>query len=160
MVTNRELDSTTTITTYYSTIVYPHHPRRLDSHDCSYTGIEYWDHRYPPKTAPNHETNDHRNQAWIAGPVLGSLAGAALLLTTAILLSRRRRKANGRHDGGNDAADKPQLHSDCIPTPLPTELDDSETRPPVELPETRVTGGHHELPDLRNPLSADVAGQA
>ncbi|KAK7962274.1 uncharacterized protein PG986_003099 [Apiospora aurea] len=181
MVANRELDSTTTMTTYYSTIVVgtnsstsseatqssglssssiPTTPVVLTRTTVLTLGSSTGTTSSPSTTAPNNETNGHRNQAWTAGPVLGSLAGAALILTTAILLSRRRRKANGQHDWGSDAADKPQLHSDCIPKPLPTELDDSEMRPPIELPETRVTGGLHELPDLRNPLSADVAGQA
>ncbi|KAK8016423.1 hypothetical protein PG993_014612 [Apiospora rasikravindrae] len=106
-VANRGLDSTTTITTYYSTIIVD--TKSSTTSEATQTGVSRSSIsttpvvltrttvlilessagtiNSPPTTAPSHEVDGHRNQAWIAGPVLGSLAGAALILTTAIFLS-------------------------------------------------------------------------
>ncbi|KAK8064832.1 hypothetical protein PG994_007470 [Apiospora phragmitis] len=91
----------------------------------------------------------NQSRAWIAAPVIGSL----VILMTVMLLLRRRKKL---HDWGNDDMDKPQLHSDCITRPLPYELENTEKRTHVELPETpyfvNTAGGRHELPDPGYPI--------
>ncbi|KAK8122418.1 hypothetical protein PG984_011088 [Apiospora sp. TS-2023a] len=95
----------------------------------------------------------NQSKAWIAAPVIGSLAGIALVVATVLLLFRRRKKSR---DWGNDVLDKPQLHSDCIPRALPYELENNEKRTPVELPNTphlfKAADGLHEPPDPRYPV--------
>ncbi|KAK8016422.1 hypothetical protein PG993_014611 [Apiospora rasikravindrae] len=95
-----------------------------------------------------------RSQAWIAGPVLGSLAGAAIILVTVIFLFRRRKKLRIR--GDDEPGDKSQLHSDCIPKP---ELENSEKKAPIELPGTDTAEAAtqpHELPDIQNPAELEA----
>ncbi|KAK8072489.1 hypothetical protein PG996_005837 [Apiospora saccharicola] len=118
-----------------------------------------------PATAPTaipEEQEGGHSQAWIAGTVIGSLAGMAFIIATLIFLLQQRRKATRARAWANEAMDKPQLHSDCLPRPLPNELENSESRPPVELPEplavdSAAEGGPHELPDPRNPRDPDLA---
>lgn len=68
-------------------------------------------------------------RTWIAGPIVGSIAGVAILALLAYLVYRRR-SARG-HTAAVDYTDKPQLHSDCVQKSHPSELD---------------TGMMHELP--------------
>ncbi|KAK8122419.1 glycoprotein X [Apiospora sp. TS-2023a] len=99
-----------------------------------------------------------QSQAWISGPIIGSVVGVALIMaaTTLLLRKRRKLKTTDSQDRGNDPEDKPQLHSDCIPKP---ELDNSEKNAPVELPETNLAGtagGPYELPDSHNPVELEA----
>ncbi|KAK7914745.1 hypothetical protein PG985_012448 [Apiospora marii] len=107
-----------------------------------------------PTSAPD-SGGAHQSQAWISGPVVGSVAGVALILAVVIILIRRKRKARKSQPWG-DTGDKPQLHSDCIPKP---ELESSEKKAPVESPVPNVAGtagGPHELPDTRHPVELEV----
>ncbi|KAH8897651.1 hypothetical protein GQ53DRAFT_884363 [Thozetella sp. PMI_491] len=69
-----------------------------------------------------------RSNAWIAGPIVGSILGLGfVLLIWAICVTRS--KSHKRHLGaelegeGWNTGDKPQLHSDDIKLPPPSELD-------------------------------------
>ncbi|KAK8074777.1 hypothetical protein PG997_009440 [Apiospora hydei] len=96
----------------------------------------------------------NRSQAWVSGPVIGSVAGVALIVAMAIFLLRRGKKARAR--ANDEHGDKPQLHSDCVPKP---ELENSEKKAPVELPETDTVGATnelHELPGIRNPAELEA----
>ncbi|KAI0140229.1 hypothetical protein BJ166DRAFT_113068 [Pestalotiopsis sp. NC0098] len=68
-------------------------------------------------------------RTWIAGPIVGSIVGVALLAFIMFLFYRRRNSR--RHRTTDDYIDKPQLHSELLKSPQPSELD---------------TGMRHELP--------------
>ncbi|KAF3025933.1 hypothetical protein E8E14_014940 [Neopestalotiopsis sp. 37M] len=75
-----------------------------------------------PTTEPTTSANPGSgSQAWMAGPVVGSISGVAIV-AVGIFLWHRRRTARRKPQSG-DVTDKPQLHSDCVPRPPPDELD-------------------------------------
>lgn len=78
-----------------------------------------------PSAEPTINTNaNSENKAWIAGPIAGSISGAAVLVLVALLLFyRRRRRHTTRKPPSDGYTDKPQLHSDCVPRAPPDELD-------------------------------------
>ncbi|ETS79704.1 hypothetical protein PFICI_09557 [Pestalotiopsis fici W106-1] len=71
-----------------------------------------------PTTSAEHDSS---SKAWMAGPIVGSVSGIAIIALIIFLLYRRRTAKRTPHS--DDFADKPQLHSDCVPRPLPEELD-------------------------------------
>ncbi|KAK9782947.1 putative Mid2 domain-containing protein [Seiridium cardinale] len=80
-----------------------------------------------PTPSPRAE---QKNVTWVAGPVVGSLAGCAVLVLTVFLTYRyRRRKIKSQPD---ESTDKPQNHFDQTAWPLPQELDAAQKR--HELP--------------------------
>ncbi|KAK9414506.1 putative Mid2 domain-containing protein [Seiridium unicorne] len=80
-----------------------------------------------PTPSPRAEK---KNVAWVAGPVVGSLAGCAVLVLAVFLTYRyRRQKIKSQPD---ESTDKPQNHFDQTAWPLPQELDAAQRR--HELP--------------------------
>ena len=64
--------------------------------------------------------NPSESHTWIAGPIVGSVAGLALILGGLFYFWLRQRKAKGmgiEPDGPDPTFGKPQLHSDCISKP-------------------------------------------
>ena len=76
----------------------------------------------PTSTTPTPAT-EGRSKAWIAGPVVGSVAGAALIASAGVFFWRRKRAQRGQK------LEVAQLHSESISY----ELENSERRKPVEL---------------------------
>lgn len=78
--------------------------------------------------------------------MVGSVVGVALLALIIILFYRRRRTRG--HRTTHDYTDKPQLHSDLLKSPQPSELD---------------TGIRHELPgsefEHKNLLMTQLPGE-
>ncbi|KAF7536429.1 hypothetical protein G7054_g4578 [Neopestalotiopsis clavispora] len=75
-----------------------------------------------PTAEPTESANPGSgSKAWMAGPVVGSIAGVLVLAIGAFLWYRRRMAR--RKPISEEHMDKPQLHSDCVPRPLPDELD-------------------------------------
>lgn len=85
-------------------------------------------------TAPAPTTTtkmNQRSQAWIAGPVVGGLAGVIIFLLVAWFLFRMRRTKQGRHEVHGESTKKSELEVKA----LPQELDgQGQNRQPVELP--------------------------
>ncbi|KAI1741710.1 hypothetical protein F4680DRAFT_414811 [Xylaria scruposa] len=80
------------------------------------------------------ETNStQRNRAWVAGPVVGGVAGILILIVVAWVVLRAKRNRNGKkhHELHGESAIKSELEVKL----QPQELDGQEQRrQPVELP--------------------------
>ncbi|KAK0642039.1 hypothetical protein B0T16DRAFT_496624 [Cercophora newfieldiana] len=68
------------------------------------------------------------NMAWVAGPVVGCVAGITMIALGSLfwMRRRRRRREEEKARGGppEDPLGKAQLHSDCVPRPMtPREMD-------------------------------------
>lgn len=88
--------------------------------------------------AEGDDVGSSGNNAWVAGAVLGPVAGLALVAILAVLFYRRRQKRLSNDSSSNNELDpKPQLHSDCI----------SATGQPgnVRIQEASSTGAIHEV---------------
>lgn len=104
----------------------------------------------PERSDPSTDSpGDSPNQAWIAGPVVGALAGLGLLLGLGLWLLRRRRKpqeaATAEDEDVPELDPKPvphQLHSTETPKPK-HELTGSEGRHIAEMPANEPAG--HEM---------------
>lgn len=58
-----------------------------------------------------------QSHAWIAGPIVGSIAGLAFALGVSLYFWRRRQRRQAKPNDFDPLHDKAQLHSDCIPKP-------------------------------------------
>lgn len=86
------------------------------------------------------------NTTPFVGPIVGSVAGACALIIAALMWYRRRKQRRLPKLASN--LEKPQLHSDCIPRPEPSELDNTAiSELPTADPELLGTELFHELPD-------------
>jgi len=73
------------------------------------------------------------NAAWVAGPIVGCVAGIAMIASAGLVwMRRRKRRRRESEDGGRGRGDqsaedplgKAQLHSECVPRPMtPREMD-------------------------------------
>ncbi|KAI8655030.1 hypothetical protein NCS57_01250600 [Fusarium keratoplasticum] len=68
-----------------------------------------------------------RNQAWIAGPIVGSVVAVLILAGVGLWWYRRRKRTPKPPSSPQDIQesvhfDKPQLHSECIPRPSPGQV--------------------------------------
>lgn len=74
------------------------------------------------------ENNESQSKAWVAGPVVGSVAAVCILGLVVVWYYKRHKKPKNTANSqpGNDAENKPQLHSDCIPKRLPAEVETTE----------------------------------
>ncbi|KAI5919427.1 hypothetical protein F4810DRAFT_687386 [Camillea tinctor] len=88
--------------------------------------------------------SETRSQAWIAGPIVGSVAGVALILLTIMLLWQRKRKrarSSTAQELHGETAKKSELHG----TTAPQEIDGYEASNIAELPvDNFVTQPHTE----------------
>jgi hypothetical protein len=91
--------------------------------------------------------------AWLAGPIVGAIGGAALLFGGVAYFYRRHRPRRTvdvveplalEPDDLAVAFDKAQLHSECMPRPVPQELEGSFPAPVSELNVNEVPA--HEMP--------------
>ncbi|GAW17611.1 hypothetical protein ANO14919_070700 [Xylariales sp. No.14919] len=90
----------------------------------------------PASTVMSDSTQ--RSQAWVAGPVIGAVAGVAILLLGTWLLFRVKRK-RGLKRKGHELHGESALKSELESTVPPQELDGQEQdRGPAELPGTNV----------------------
>lgn len=75
------------------------------------------------------ETQGGNTMAWVAGPVVGCVAGIVMIALGALIWARRRRRRRsdeGRREQpvAEDPLGKAQLHSECVPRPMtPSEMD-------------------------------------
>ncbi|KAI3329796.1 hypothetical protein F4824DRAFT_372270 [Ustulina deusta] len=93
----------------------------------------------PEATASNQTStitgnNAPRSQAWVAGPIIGAVAGVTILLVATWLLFRLRKEKESkrrRHELNGESALKSELESKIPPQELGVQGQDGQ---PVELP--------------------------
>ncbi|KAJ3457522.1 hypothetical protein MRS44_014663 [Fusarium solani] len=102
-------------------------PAATSNHAPSVTGES--DQLDPPTSSSASEAKDSsgRSQAWIAGPVVGSVVVVLALVGVGIWWYRRRKRTPKPPSSPQDNQesvhfDKPQLHSECIPRPSPGQV--------------------------------------
>ncbi|KAH6650814.1 hypothetical protein F5144DRAFT_557393 [Chaetomium tenue] len=91
--------------------------------------------------AGSTETGDNGggSQAWIAGPVIGGVAGLAILVGIYLFFARRRKRSQNPEETWTG---KPELDAESVPGPPKTPLEvDAEPRPPQELEGSYYTFG-------------------
>jgi hypothetical protein len=106
-----------------------------------------------PTTTPTTTPSPIVNRAWIAGPVIGGLAGLAIILFLAWWISRRRQKKKSEFDNTpelrGDTTVDPELHGNALPSEAGIDgdwtvpMDSTEYKPkeqslPYELPANHV----------------------
>ena len=98
----------------------------------------------PPPPPPSPTSSGTTSQAWIAGPVVGSVVGAAILVLLGFLVGKRRRaRAAPSRDAefSNEIKAEPSVAGP--PTELPLNIPPAElalTHPAVELPTDEANG--------------------
>ncbi|KAI0965152.1 hypothetical protein F4678DRAFT_453613 [Xylaria arbuscula] len=97
----------------------------------------------PTGISLSNSSSYSQSQGWIAGAVLGSIAGILLLFVTPGLLWYYRRRRRRREHEQQGSFEKPQLHSDCIPR---GELDGTQISE-LEAPAAELKGTE-QLPEL------------
>ncbi|KAI0481804.1 hypothetical protein F4859DRAFT_476053 [Xylaria cf. heliscus] len=87
-------------------------------------------------TATEESKTARRNQKWVAGPVVGGVAGIAILLLVTWALIRAKRNKD-RKRKGHELHGESALKSELETIEQPQELDGREQRKqPIELPST------------------------
>lgn len=79
-----------------------------------------------PAPTESPKADDEPSRAWMAGPVAGSVAGVVLVALVFWFASCRRQRARLAARNGDAPLEKPQLHSDCVPKPMPPEVEANE----------------------------------
>lgn len=108
----------------------------------------------------DNDTTTTLSSASIAGVVVGSVVATIIIVTVSLLWYRRRRKRLIASKADKDVLfEKPQLHSDCLPRPDPSELGNTEiVELPTRDPELVGTEVFHELSTERFDRNEEDSG--
>ncbi|CAI6014732.1 unnamed protein product [Clonostachys chloroleuca] len=71
-----------------------------------------------PAATSSAAASGSESNAWIAGPVVGGVAGLGIAIFAALWFWRRRSRRTTPVPEDGEHYEKAQLHSDCIPKPV------------------------------------------
>ncbi|KAK3300324.1 uncharacterized protein B0H64DRAFT_369590 [Chaetomium fimeti] len=102
---------------------------------------------------PGDSSSSGGSRAWIAGPVIGGVAGLAILVGIYFFFARRRKRP---HNVEETWSGKPELPAESAAGPPKTLLEvEAESRPPQELDGAQYTSGYQQTHGAPAELAAN-----